>query len=306
VTAAGRTEGAELAGIAYELPRARGRWRAARRLARQYPVGAVSLAILLALCLGAIFAGQIAPYSPYATLGGRLEPPSHAHLLGTDRIGRDVLSRILYGGRVSLLIGFVAVGCGTLVGTAIGLLSGFGGGWFDLTVQRLMDVLMSIPALLLALVVVASFGPGVANAMIAIAIVLVPTTARVMRSVVLQIKARAYVESARASGASGLRVLLRHIVPNAVDEVLILASVALAAAVIIEAGLSFLGLGAQPPTPSWGQMLSEGRQSYLRAPHMVWAPSAAICITVLAVTMLGDTVRDALDPKTRGSKASRF
>ncbi len=305
MTAVGRAESAELA-VVYELPRGRGRWRSTWRLARQYPVGAVSLLIVVLLCLGAIFAGQIAPYSPYATLGGRLEAPSHAHLLGTDRIGRDVLSRILYGGRVSLLIGFVAVGTGTLIGSAIGLVSGFVGGWLDLIVQRLMDVVMSIPALLLALVVVASFGPGIANAMIAIAIVLVPTAARVMRSVVLQIKARAYVESARSSGASGVRVLLRHVVPNAVDEVLILASVALAAAVIIEAGLSFLGLGAQPPTPSWGQMLSEGRQNYLRAPHMVWVPSAAICITVLAVTMLGDTVRDALDPKTRGGKAARF
>jgi peptide/nickel transport system permease protein len=306
MTATGRVESAERAGLLYELPRARGRWRSTARLARQYPVGVVALLVIALLILGAIFAKQFAPYSPYATLGGRLEAPSHTHLLGTDRIGRDVLSRILYGSRISLLVGFVAVTAGTLIGTVIGLGSGFVGGWVDLTVQRLMDVVMSIPALLLALVIVASFGPGVANAMIAIAIVLVPTTARVMRSVVLQVKARAYVEAATASGGSSLRVLLRHIVPNAADEVLILASVALAAAVIIEAALSFLGLGAQPPTPSWGQMLSEGRTNYIRAPHMVWVPSLAICLTVLAVTMLGDTVRDILDPKTRGSRAARF
>jgi peptide/nickel transport system permease protein len=184
--------------------------------------------------------------------------------------------------------------------------SGFVGGWPDLVVQRFMDVIMSIPALLLALVIVASFGPGIANAMIAIAIVLVPTAARVTRSVALQLKARAFVESARASGATDMRLLLRHIAPNAVDEVLILASVALAGAVIIEAALSFLGLGTQPPTPSWGQMLSEGRQNYLRGPHMVWVPSLAICLTVLSVTMIGDTLRDVLDPKARGAKSVRF
>jgi peptide/nickel transport system permease protein len=165
---------------------------------------------------------------------------------------------------------------------------------------------MSIPALLLALAIVASFGPGIANAMIAIAIVLIPTAARVMRGVALQLKHQPFVEAATASGAGGLHVLVRHIVPNALDEVLILASVALAAAVIIEAALSFLGLGAQPPTPSWGQMLAEGRATYLRAPHMVWVPSLAISVTVLAVTMLGDTLRDLLDPKTRGGRGAHF
>ncbi len=304
MTAASRTEAA--VALAWELPAPRGRWRAAARLARQNPVGTVALAVLLLLCLAAAFAPLIAPYSPTAQPGARLEAPSGHYWFGTDRIGRDVFTRILYGGRISLLVGFVAVGTGTLIGSAIGMISGFLGGWADLIVQRLMDVVMSIPALLLAMVIVASFGRGVANALIAIAIVLVPTAARVMRSVVLQIQARAYVEAAQASGASSGRILCRHVVPNAIDEVLILASIALAAAVIIEAALSFLGLGAQPPTASWGQMLAEGRQNYLRAPHMVWAPSLAICITVLTVTLVGDTLRDVIDPRTRGSKASRF
>lgn len=306
MTIAGRSERPVLVDRSADLPAARARWRSALRLARRNPVGTAALVVLLVLCLAAVFAGQVAPYSPQAIVGARLRGPSAAHLLGTDRIGRDILSRIIYGGRVSLLIGFVAVGSGTLFGSAIGILSGFVGGWLDLTIQRLMDVLMSIPALLLALVIVASFGPGVANAMIAIAIVLVPTSARVMRSVALQLTRRPFIEAAAASGASSRRILLYHVLPNAVDEVLILASLALAAAVIIEAALSFLGLGAQPPTPSWGQMLAEGRQNYLRAPHMVWVPSAVICITVLTVTVVGDTLRDILDPKTRGGGGVRF
>jgi len=306
MTAASTSESVLLIEQGRNLPGGRSRWRSAARLARLYPIGTLALVILLALCASTVFASQLAPYSPSNINGLRLAAPSAQHLLGTDRIGRDVLSRILYGGRVSLLVGFLAVGIGTLAGSAIGIVSGFVGGWGDLIVQRLMDVVMSIPALLLALVIVASFGPGVANAMIAIAIVLVPTSARVMRSVVLQLKSRAFVEAAAASGASGRRILLRHVAPNAVDEVLILASVALAGAVIIEAALSFLGLGAQPPTPSWGQMLAEGRANYLRAPHMVWVPSLAICVTVLAVTMLGDTLRDILDPRTRGGKGVHF
>lgn len=285
---------------------ARWRWHAGLRLARRYPAGMVALVMLLALCFGAAFAGQVAPYSPTNTRGNRLEAPTSEHLLGTDRIGRDMFTRILYGGRVSLLIGFLSVTIGTLVGAGIGIASGFAGGWTDLVIQRLMDIIMSIPALLLALVIVTSFGPGASNAMIAIAIVLIPTTARVMRGVALQLKERAFVEAARTAGAGDGHILLRHVLPNAVDEVLILASVALAGAVIIEAALSFLGLGAQPPTPSWGQMLAEGRLSYLRAPHMVWVPAMAISVTVLSVTLLGDSLRDIIDPKTRGGKRAHL
>lgn len=282
------------------------RMRTAIRLARHHPVGVAALAVVLALTLGVLFTEQIAPYSPTAIVGRRLEGPSAEHLLGTDRIGRDMFTRILYGARVSLLVAFLAVGSGTIAGSAIGIISGFAGGWPDLVVQRLLEVLMSIPPLLLALVIVASFGPGMANALIAIAVVLVPTSARVTRAVTLRLKTWPFVEAAQVLGARSTRILLRHIVPNAVDEVLILASVTLAAAVIIEAALSFLGLGAQPPTPSWGQMLAEGRAYYQQAPHLVWAPSLAISITVLALTMLGDTVRDIVDPKTRGGKGVRL
>jgi ABC-type dipeptide/oligopeptide/nickel transport system permease subunit len=306
MTAARTDESLVLFGAGQRDSARRSRLRALLRLSRHYPVGVVAFVLLLTLVVSAVFAGAIAPYEPTNTRGNRLEAPSAEHVLGTDRIGRDLFSRILYGGRISLLIGFVAVSIGTLAGSAIGITSGFTGGWLDLTLQRLMDILMSIPPLLLALVIVASFGPGVANAMIAIAIVLIPTSGRVMRSVALQLKGRMFVEAATACGAGRSRVLLRHIIPNAVDEMLILASVALAGAVITEAALSFLGLGAQPPTPSWGQMLAEGRQNYLRAPHMVWVPSLAISTTVLTVTMLGDTLRDLFDPTVRGGRGVHY
>jgi peptide/nickel transport system permease protein len=208
---------------------------------------------------------------------------------------------MIYGARVSLYVGFASVLIATVVGSLVGLVSGFLGGWFDLVVQRLMDVVMSIPAILLALVVVAAFGTGVSNAMYAIAIVFVPGTARVVRSVTLGLKARQFVEAAQASGATSSRILLRHILPSAIDEIMVLASLGLSAAIIVEAALSFLGLGVQPPNPSWGNMLAEGRLTTTTAPHMVYVPAAFISVTVLAVTILGDTVRDILDPKVRGS-----
>jgi peptide/nickel transport system permease protein len=303
MTSAAGSEPAAATVFEWTIPRRRP-WRKFGRLVRRNPVGLVALLVLIVLCLIALFAEQVAPYSPRTPgLAGGLEGPSSSHWLGTDRIGRDVLSRLIYGARISLWVGFLSVGSGILVGTIIGMVSGFVGGTLDLVVQRFMDMMMAIPALLLAMVLIASFGAGQNNAMIAIAIVLTPTAARVMRSVVLQVKARMYVESARASGASEARVLFRHILPNSVDEVLILASVALASAVIIESALSFLGLGAQAPTPSWGNMLNEGRVSFERGPHMVWAPSAAIALTVLVVTLIGDTLRDILDPKTRDGRS---
>jgi ABC-type dipeptide/oligopeptide/nickel transport system permease subunit len=203
-------------------------------------------------------------------------------------------------------VSFLSVGIGTLAGAVIGMISGYFGGWLDLIVQRVMDIVMSIPAFLFALVIVAALGTSSTNVLIAIAVVLIPGTSRVMRAVVLQVRSRAYVEAASASGASGMRVIARHIVPNAIDEMLILASVALGAAIIIEAALSFLGLGAQPPEASWGKMLAEGRGVYEKGPHMVWIPSIVISVTVLAVNMLGDSVRDILDPKVRGGSETRF
>lgn len=297
---------AQPAAFEYFVPPQRSSWQAARALARENPVGVVALVIIVVLIFVSVFADAIAPYGKTELIDRRLLGPNSNTWLGTDRLGRDVLSRMIYGARISLFVGFIAVGIGTIVGSAIGLISGYVGGWLDLITQRLMDIMMSIPALLLAMVVVAALGRGASNAMFAIAIVLIPGMARLVRSVTLSLKARPFIEAARASGASNAWILVRHIIPNAVDEIMVLASVALGAAIILEAALSFLGLGTQPPNPSWGSMLSEGRIAYQTGPHMVWVPSAAICLTVLTVTMIGDTLRDVLDPKVRGSGRVRF
>jgi peptide/nickel transport system permease protein len=212
---------------------------------------------------------------------------------------------MVYGARISLYVGFGSVILGTLAGSLIGLITGFAGGWLDLTTQRLLDIMMSIPALLFAMVIVAAFGTGATNAMLAIAVIFVPGAARVVRSVTLSLRARQFVEAAQASGASTMRIVFRHILPTAVDEIMVLASLGLGAAIIIEAALSFLGLGAQPPEPSWGAMLADGRPSFGPAPHMVYVPAAVISVTVLAANLLGDSVRDIMDPRLRGRGARR-
>ena len=288
------------------LPTRPSRIRVAGRIARDNPVGIVAFVLLVGLVIAAVGADLVAPYGKTDIVGRRLQGPNSTNLLGTDRIGRDVLSRMLYGARTSLYVGFASVAIGTTIGSTIGLVSGFLGGWVDLFVQRFMDVLMSIPALLLAMVVVSAVGPGASNAMFAIAIVFVPGAARVVRSVTLTLRARAFVEAAEASGASTIRILRRHILPTALDEILVIASLALGAAIITEAALSFLGLGAQAPNPSWGNMLSEGRLSYSVGPHMIYVPAAFISFTVLAANILGDTVRDILDPKIRGGGKGHF
>jgi peptide/nickel transport system permease protein len=302
----------------------RSRWRTAGRLARDNPVGVVALVVLLALVFVAIFARphdifgvEIPGLAPYGEtqvgVGPRLAGPGDGTVLGTDRIGRDVLSRLMYGSAVALRVGLLSVALGTIAGSIVGLASGYIGGWFDLIVQRLVDMVQAIPFLLFAMVVVIALqrgwladrlhdvglGGGTNNAMFAIAIVLIPGTARLVRSSTLALKERPFVEAAEACGASRTSIVLRHIIPNAIDEVIVLATVALGGAIIAESALSFLGLGTQPPYASWGGMLNEGRASYDAGPHLVWVPSAAISITVLSVTMLGDTIRDVLDPKIR-------
>ena len=282
------------------------RWRVAARIARDNPAGVVALLVLLALVAVAVFANWFAPYGETQIgIGRGLKPPDSTNLLGTDRLGRDLLSRIMYGARVSLYVGFASVALGTVAGSIIGLLSGYMAGRVDLVLQRLMDVMMAVPALLMAMVVAAAFGPGTTNTMLAIALIFVAGTARVVRSVTLSLAARQFVEAARASGATTMRIVFRHILPIAVDEILVLASLGVGAAIIIEAALGFIGngqLGTQPPHASWGNMLADGRATYQTAPHMVYVPAIFISVTVLAVNMLGDTVRDILDPKVRGSR----
>jgi peptide/nickel transport system permease protein len=253
------------------------------------------------MAIGAIFADQIAPYKyDQVFTGPQFGGPSADHLLGTDRLGRDEFSRILYGARISLAVGFLAVSFGTIAGTTIGMISGYLGGWVDAIMQRLIEITMAIPFLILAFVFVTAFGKGQWSITWALAIGFTPGSARVMRGVALQLKAKAYVEAAAASGASSVRVVWRHIVPNALDEVLVLGSIALGAAIIAEASLSFLGLGVQDPKAEWGWMLSDSRLSYRNASHLIWAPALAISLAVLSVNMLGDAVRDILDPRLRG------
>jgi len=274
---------------------------AVARFARRQPVGFAAGVVIAFLILVAAAAPLVAPYDPsYLSRGARLLPPSRAHLLGTDDRGRDTFSRVVYGARVSLEVGVVAVVIGIAGGTAIGIISGFAGGATDLALQRLMDALLSFPGLVLALALAALLRPGILTAMIAIGIVLVPGANRLVRGVCMSTKQNAYVEAARSIGASDTRIIARHILPNIVPYVIVMASIVMGLAIIVEASLSFLGAGVQPPAPSWGQSLSYGRSFMEDAPWLVLAPGAAITIVVLAFNLLGDALRDYLDPSLRG------
>jgi peptide/nickel transport system permease protein len=228
-----------------------------------------------------------------------VEGPVRLYLLGTDEQGRDLFSRILYGIPISLSIGLVAVGIGLLLGTPLGALPAYLGGRWDLLAQRLVDILLAFPGILLAIVLVAILGPGLLNGMIAVGIAAVPIYARLVRGVVLSLKSLVYVEAARALGASHARILLRHILPNALTPLLIQTSLQMAIAILFAAGLGFLGLGARPPEPEWGLMLARGREYLAVAPHVATFPGLAIVGLVLAFNLLGDALRDALDPRSR-------
>ncbi len=283
--------------------RPRPRWRA---LLRRKPLGAISAVILCGLIATAALAPLIAPYDPYRFnlnergLPIRLHPPDARFLFGTDTHGRDVLSRIIYGARVSLIVGFLSVAIGTLAGTLIGLVSGYWEGSIDQALQRLVDTIMAFPGIVLALAVLSVFGQNLLNVILVIGLVIAPGASRVVRGTVLSVKHNTYVDAARAAGASSLRIILWHILPNVFAPILIIASVWLGNAIVIEAALSFLGLGTPPPTPTWGGMLSgEGRRSLETAPYLAIFPGLAISIVVLAFNMFGDAVRDLLDPRLR-------
>ena len=273
------------------------------RLIRKQPVGAVCAIFLLFVVVVAVTAPVIAPYNPNKFVSKRLDKPGPKFLLGTDSVGRDVLSRVIYGAQISLMAGVISVSLATVVGAAVGITSGYFGGKYDLFVQRVVDAFMSFPPLLLAMLLVALLGPNLRNAMIAIAFGIMPYQSRVIRSTVLSLKQEQYIEAARALGASPLRVIFQHILPNIAPVIIILASLQVAGAITAEAALSFLGLGTQPPTASWGEMLSgPGRTHMETAPWIVLGPGVAISLTVLAFTLLGDTVRDVLAPRLRGSR----
>jgi peptide/nickel transport system permease protein len=268
---------------------------------KRKPLGVVSGFLILLLVCTAILADVLAPYDPLAARPEhRLTAPNWDHPFGTDDIGRDVFSRVIHGARISLWVGLLAVGIGTCAGTIIGLISGYWQGWPDLLLQRVMDALMAIPGLILALAIVSVLTPSTTNAMLAIAMVIIPGNSRIVRGAVLSAKQHPYVEAARALGCRHLRVIASHIFPNVTAPILIIASIWLGNAILIEASLSFLGLGTQPPTPSWGLMLSStGRAFMEQAPWLAIFPGLAIGLAVLSFNLFGDTLRDAWDPKLR-------
>src|SRR3989449_10326415 len=268
---------------------------------KRKPLGAVSAALLLVIVVTALFAPVLAPYDPLTTEPEvRLQAPSRAHPFGTDDIGRDVLSRIIYGARISLWVGLLAVGLGTFSGMIIGLACGYWEGRLDLMLQRVMDAIQAIPGLMLALAIVSVLKPSTTNAMLAIAVVIIPGNSRIVRGAVLSAKQNRYVEAAQAIGCRPPGIPAAHILPNVTAPILIIASIWLGNAILIEATLSFLGLGTQPPTPSWGLMLSStGRAFMEQAPWLAIFPGLAISLAVLGFNLFGDTLRDAWDPRLR-------
>jgi len=264
------------------------------------PLNVLALTIIAIFAVCAIFAPLLAPYDPLAqTLGSRLEPPSAEHWLGTDQLGRDIASRLLYGARISLVIGVVVVALAGLFGTFVGLVAGYVGGLADEALMRLTEVFLAFPPLILAMAIAGALGPSLTNAIIAIAAVTWAVYARLARGQVLSLRRREYVEAARSIGASRTRVLARHLLPNAVAPLLVQASFDMGAAIIAAAGLSFIGFGAQPPTPEWGVMISEGRNFISTQPWLSLFPGLTILFAVGAFNVLGDGLRDVLDPRLR-------
>lgn len=272
--------------------------RALRRL-MQHKSAAVGFGIIVVLIASALLAPFIAPYDPIGISRNMLQPPSPEHVMGTDNLGRDIFSRVLYGTRVSLQMGFIAIAIAATFGTAMGVMAGAYGGFVDTILMRFVDALMAVPGILLALTVAAVLGTGLHVAMIAVGIAWIPSFARIVRSLVLQVKQMPFIEAARSLGSSDARLIWRHVLPNALTPVFVLSSLGVGSAVLIGAALSFLGVGAQPPTAEWGIMLSEGRQ-YMRSSWWVMAfPGLAITVTVLAANLVGDGLRDALDPRIK-------
>ena len=267
--------------------------------ARRNRVGMVGLVIVVLLMLAAILAPVISPYDPNATIVRRLSPPSGQVWLGADEFGRDVLSRLLFGARVSFEVGFISVSIALLFGTAAGLAAGYFGKWVDNVIMRIADMMFAIPSIVLAIAITAVLAPSLINAMIAIGIVYTPAFARIVRGPVLSVKENQYVDAARSLGAGHLRIILRHILPNITAPLIVQTTFSLSTAILMESTLSFLGLGIQPPDPSWGSMLNSGRQYMELAWWLAIFPGFAIMLAVIGFNLLGDGLRDVLDPKMR-------
>lgn len=273
-------------------------WRQAWGMLRRRPVALASALVLLVVVVAAVFAPWVAPYDPLATSWSLVrKAPSAAHWFGTDEVGRDVLSRVIWGARASLSAGLIAVAIAVLVGVPLGMLAGYVGGVLDSVIGRLTDAMLAIPFLILAIALAAFLGPSLSNAMIAIGVSATPIFVRLARGQVLSARAEDWVEAARAVGNPRARILMRHILPNILPPVLVQSTLAIATAIIAEASLSFLGLGQQPPAPSWGSMLNTAQRFLTQAPWLAVFPGLAIFVTVLAFNLLGDALRDALDPR---------
>lgn len=270
-----------------------------------HPGGVAGLILIVCVVAIAVLAPSLSPADPLAqNLDDRLQAPSRLHLMGTDDFGRDILSRVMYGARISMTVGFIAIGIAVAGGIVFGLVAGFyttgrWGRWIDHAIMRTSDIMLAFPTVLLAIAIVTAFGPSLRNAMLAIAIIYIPRFVRIVRASVLVEKEETYIEAGQALGVSIPRLLFRHLLPNALSPVIVQATLGLAEAIIEAAALSFLGLGATPPTPEWGAMLSEGR-AYLRlAPWVTFFPGLAIFLVVVSFNLLGDALRDALDPRLR-------
>ncbi len=267
------------------------------RLLRRHPIGTLGALIVLFILLIALFAPWVATHDPAAQASKRLLPASAAHLMGTDELGRDVFSRIVFAARISLYVGVLSVSLALALGVTAGVLAGFIGGKFDNIIVGLMDIVFAFPTLVLAIVITGLLGPSLTNAMLAIGIVYSPTFARVARSSVLSVKTELYIEAARVVGGKERHIVMRHVLPNILAPLIVLTTLSFSLAILAEASLSFLGLGTQPPDAAWGLMLSQGRKFVEVAPWLAIFPGLAIMITVLAFNFLGDGLRDALDPR---------
>jgi len=266
-----------------------------------HPLGFAGALIMCVFVFAAVFADFITAYGPTTTNSAiSLLPPGHGHPFGADSMGRDIYSRIVYGARISLAVGIGSTALGSFFGVVLGLTSGYIGGWVDLIIQRLVDILQAVPLLVLALVMAAALGPALDNTIVAIAIPLIPSTARVIRSNALALREQPFVEAARAVGMSEFRIAVRHVLPNTLAPLIVIATAQLGAAILTEASLSFLGLGVPEPHPSWGRMLSESAAEYMRtAPWLVIFPGLAISLAVFGTNLFGDALRDILDPRLR-------
>ena len=268
---------------------------------RHNKVASLWIGVLLSIWLIALFAPLVATHEPLKQSADLLQPPSRSHWMGTDEFGRDLFSRIVYGGRISLSVGIIAVSIAVVVGSSLGLLSGYVGGFIDNAIMRFIDGLMAFPSIILAILIMAVLGPSLVNLMIAVGISAVPWYARTVRGSTLQVKETQYVESAQAVGAGTLRIIRRHVLPNVAAPIIVLGTLGMATSILAIAGLSFLGLGARPPSPEWGAMLSSARTYMGRAGWYATFPGLAIMVSVLAMNIIGDALRDILDPRLRGS-----